>query len=1271
MKENNKENKNNKKFGKERYIDNGLTHLRENKDININCILNNHISILLFIFFFLMFFPIYLSKRIEIRKLDLNSEITITIKGGGSQSILSNGSVERYGPSKFEEIPTEILVNNISLNYTGKIIYDLTNQENIITMIWNYQNTDCTAMFYDLSNITKIDLSKFDTSKVTDMKGMFYGCTSLTSINFSNFNTSSVTNMGYMFYKCVSLEYLDLSNFDTSSVTIIEFMFNECNQLISLNIDNFNTKNVNKMSNLFNGCTSLISLNLKSFDTSSVTEMSCMFYNCYSLTSLNLKNFNTSQNLWMDSMFLGCKQLTSLNLRNFNTSLIKWMNGVFSYCNSLKYLDISNFNTSIVERMDAMFQDCSSLKFLNLKNFNTSSVTRMDNLFNGCISLISLNLSSFDTSKVSQFDHMFEGCISLISLDLKNFDTSSTSNELSIFNGCNNTLKFCINEGKASKIMIGLSSFNNLNCTDNCFLYSPSQLIVEKTKCIESCSNDNMYRFEYNNICYESCPEGTHNSSIKEFLCEEDLICDNYYNYNYTDCLDSIPEGYFLNNTILKTIDKCHIKCKNCTLQSMENNLCISCNNNQNYYSLFNDSSNNGSFINCYNQEFDGFYLDNNENIYKPCYSTCKKCTELGDINNNKCSECYSNYTLNNSNCYIINNTYKDEYFSDNTNDYITYEYYNNDETSSVDNIEQIINDFITSNNNRNISSYYYEINLDKNEIKTKSNNITYIDFPIETKNFLIKQFNLDEEKDKLYILIFDNLASDLNIAISNYSYKVILENGTELNLSSINENYYYDVYSPLIDLIISNYNYSIYFIKQGYDIYDKKSDFYNDICSSAFIDKNDITLDDRKKYIYPNNATLCKDNCKYKSINIEEKRIICECNLNINSNSTNEDEIFLDSDDDNFLSYLLDNINYKIFKCFKIFLIFDNLKNSYAFYTMIFIFFIVIINCFSFFFYSIRNIRRLMMKYYPTKQKVNNELINELKKREKNKDILLTNIKKDRLDCNIYNGKRKKHRTKTVKIQNNKRMDLTNSTNHKILQGNLEINQLKTVPNKKEVFDNLPFTQAIHKDKRSFFKIFMSVLIQKLDLINLIIGQHNLRIILIYQYILSLLIDFFFNAFFYSDDIVSKKYHNNGKLNFIVTVTLSIASNIITSIICNFLNFSKGAEERLEEIMNIKNEFGYLYALDMFIKVLKIRVFNYIIIEIILISFSFYYILIFSIIYQNSQISLLINYFTSLLESLITSIIISLIIVITRKIGIIYLNNNIYNTSKYINNNF
>ena len=74
---------------------------------------------------------------------------------------------------------------------------------------------------------------------------------------------------------------------------------------------------------------------------------------------------------------------------------------------------------------------------------------------------------------------------------------------------------------------------------------------------------------------------------------------------------------------------------------------------------------------------------------------------------------------------------------------------------------------------------------------------------------------------------------------------------------------------------------------------------------------------------------------------------------------------------------------------------------------------------------------------------------------------------------------------------------------------------------------------------------------------------------------------------------------------------------------------------------------------------------------EIIIITFCFYYIVIFCSVYTQTQISLLFNYITSFLEGIIKSIIVSILIVITRKIGINYLNKYSYNISKYLNSNF
>jgi hypothetical protein len=218
----------------------------------------------------------------------------------------------------------------------------------------------------------------------------------------------------------------------------------------------------------------------------------------------------------------------------------------------------------------------------------------------------------------------------------------------------------------------------------------------------------------------------------------------------------------------------------------------------------------------------------------------------------------------------------------------------------------------------------------DITELKAKNTNLTFIDFSSETIEFIKSQFNLKKE-DKIYVIINDSISDDSNTATSNYNYKFILENGTELDINKIKNDFYVDIHVPIRNLEKSNFEYYKYFSEQGYDIYDKNSNFYNDFCTPANIGENDIVLKDRKRDIYPNNVTMCKLNCYYNEVNIEKKRISCSCNLNLNQIS-NDNNFLEEKEEADFLTYLLSNINYKIFKCYKVLTSFENLKYNYFF---------------------------------------------------------------------------------------------------------------------------------------------------------------------------------------------------------------------------------------------------------------------------------------------------------------------------------------------------
>ena len=75
---------------------------------------------------------------------------------------------------------------------------------------------------------------------------------------------------------------------------------------------------------------------------------------------------------------------------------------------------------------------------------------------------------------------------------------------------------------------------NNFHCNETC--PKKYKLIINKTKCIDNCYNDNIYQYEYNNTCYLKCPDDTY------LLEDDDYICYNETPNNYY--FDSVDKKY-------------------------------------------------------------------------------------------------------------------------------------------------------------------------------------------------------------------------------------------------------------------------------------------------------------------------------------------------------------------------------------------------------------------------------------------------------------------------------------------------------------------------------------------------------------------------------------------------------------------------------------------------------------------------------------------------------------------------------------------------------
>ena len=337
------------------------------------------------------------------------------------------------------------------------------------------------GMFYYCNNLSSLDLSNFNTEKVTNMSGMFFGCSALTTIYASdNFKTDKVTVGSNMFGGCTNLKGYDSSKtdhtyancsatgyftpgcvyaeFDNATKTLT-FRYKRVKPegAYDLNVgDNdpgwyAQRENIEKVVfdasfanarptscyRWFYKCTSLTEIEgIENLNTQNVENMRYMFTSCIKLKSLDVSKFNTANVTHMSNMFEDCEELSSLDLSNFDTQNVKYMDKMFHNCNSLTSLDLSNFDTQNLNFMSQMFHNCNSLTSLDVSNFNTQKVIEMSLMFYNCNSLTSLDVSNFDTQTVVNMSEMFYGCQNLSSLDLSKFDTQNTTYMYKMFYGC-------------------------------------------------------------------------------------------------------------------------------------------------------------------------------------------------------------------------------------------------------------------------------------------------------------------------------------------------------------------------------------------------------------------------------------------------------------------------------------------------------------------------------------------------------------------------------------------------------------------------------------------------------------------------------------------------------------------------------------------------------------------------------------------------------------------------------------------------------------------
>ena len=245
-----------------------------------------------------------------------------------------------------------------------------------------------------------------------------------------------------MFRYCHLLAALDVSGWDTGKVTTFGGMFNECGKLTQLDVSGWDTRNVTNMCNMFRYCHLLAALDVSGWDTGRVTDMNSMFCECSKLTVLNIGKWDTSNTTNMRQMFADCSQLAALDVAGWNTSRVAYFDSMFHGCPKLKELAVSHWNTANAASLSDMFSGCSKLTVLDLDGWNTSHVTTISSMFYGCHGLQRVELADWNTSNMTDMSYVFHETWLSRNPDMSRWDTShvTTMREMFVNAGLSGTL---------------------------------------------------------------------------------------------------------------------------------------------------------------------------------------------------------------------------------------------------------------------------------------------------------------------------------------------------------------------------------------------------------------------------------------------------------------------------------------------------------------------------------------------------------------------------------------------------------------------------------------------------------------------------------------------------------------------------------------------------------------------------------------------------------------------------------------------------------------
>ena len=199
-----------------------------------------------------------------------------------------------------------------------------------------------TMPFKGCSQLSEIvGLEKINTSAITKFNDFFSSCYSLKGdLDLTTFDVSNGTEARY-FITYSQVNKIDISNWDTSKMVNLEYMFSYNSQLKEVLLpDNFGSAN-KSFYGMFTNC-DLRSIDGTKFNTSSANYQ-YDFYNMFSgnknIEEIDISSWDMSNASNVSYMFSGCSSLKRLYLPQINPNITQYSDFIRN-CNSLEYIRI-------------------------------------------------------------------------------------------------------------------------------------------------------------------------------------------------------------------------------------------------------------------------------------------------------------------------------------------------------------------------------------------------------------------------------------------------------------------------------------------------------------------------------------------------------------------------------------------------------------------------------------------------------------------------------------------------------------------------------------------------------------------------------------------------------------------------------------------------------------------------------------------------------------------------------------------------------------------